>query len=105
MNVLTIKSEASVSPELQNEIHFTFGMENHTDYVFTDREGAIYYATISLENTEQVIALIIKNSVKFSEMVFIVDDLDSHNSTIERYKVKDGVCTERLKSKLDGKVS
>ena len=105
MRVLTIKSVATVSADIQNEIHFTFGMEHHTDYVFKDKEGAIYSATISLENTEPVIAEIIRKSVDFSDMVFIIDDLDLDNNTIERYKVKDGVCTEHLKSTLDWKAS
>ena len=103
MRVLTIKSVAPVSAEMQNEIHFTFGMEHHTDYVFKDKVGAIYSATISLENTEHVITEIIKKSINFSEMVFIIDDLDSDKNTIERYKVKDGACDEHLKSTLDWK--
>jgi len=105
MKVLTVKSVESISDDLQNEIHHTFGMEHHTDYVFKDKGGEIYSATISLEKTGHVIEEIIRQSKKFPEMIFIVDNLDSDNSIIERYRIKDGSKIEHLKSNLEWKVS
>ena len=34
MKVLTIKSADVLDTDLQTEVHHTFGMERHTDYVF-----------------------------------------------------------------------
>ena len=105
MRVLTVKSVEKISEDMQNEIHHTFGMEHHTDYVFKDKAGAIYSATISLEFTKPVIAEVVKQSVKFPETIFIIDDLDSDNNIIERYRIKDGNTIEHLNSTLEWKAS
>jgi hypothetical protein len=98
MKVLTIKSAAILDEDMQTEVHYTFGMEHYTDYVFKPRGGGKYTATIVLEKTEQVIGNIIEASRSFPDQGFVIDDLDMENNSIERYHVMDGMVRERLRS-------
>ncbi|MFZ5941127.1 MAG: hypothetical protein ACOYXB_11195 [Bacteroidota bacterium] len=98
MKVLTIKSVESLDPELKNEIHYSFGMEKHTDYVFKDRTAGPYAATISLPDSAPVIAMITRESSRFPGYTFIIDDLDLDGNTIERIHVKAGEVTDRKKA-------
>ena len=98
MRVLTIKSANVMDGEMQTEVHHTFGMEHHTDYVFKPRGDQKYSATIVLDKTGPVIESVIKASVVFSGLEFVIDDLDMENNSIERYHVKDGYVKEQLRS-------
>ena len=98
MKVLTIKSADALDRDLQTEIHHTFGMERHTDYVFKPRGDGPYSATIVLEDSGPVIGKIIAESTAFPGMAFVIDDLDMESNTIERYHVKDGNVKEQLRS-------
>jgi len=98
MKVLTIKSSGILEPETQTEIHYAFGMEQHTDYVFKPRNDQKYSATIVLEDSKPVVKRMISESMKFPELAFVIDDLDMEENTIERYHVKEGIVKERLRS-------
>jgi hypothetical protein len=98
MKVLTIKSADILDPEMQTEIHYTFGMEHHTDYVFKPRGDERYSATIVLEETEAVISDVIRASAAFPELTFIIDDLDMEENSIKRIHVRDGNVLEQLRS-------
>lgn len=104
MKVFTIRSLEKISDELKNEIHFSFGMERHTDYVFKDRAGSIYSATINIDSTGPVIDEILKNSKEFRDINFIIDDLDLESNKIERYKINNGKITEQLNSSWEWEV-
>jgi hypothetical protein len=98
MKVLTIKSDAVLDEEMQTEIHHSFGMEHHTDYVFKPRGNQSYSATIVLADSGPVIREIIAASGAFPETSFVIDDLDMELNRIERYLIKGGKVTEQLQS-------
>ena len=96
MKVLTIKSTEALDEAQQTEVHYTFGMEHYTDYVFKPRGARKYSATIVLEKSDEVIKGIELRSVSFPELEFLIDDLNMELNTIERYRVKNGVIIEKL---------
>jgi hypothetical protein len=98
MKVLTIKSADVLDTDLQTEVHHTFGMERHTDYVFKPRGEGPYSATIVLEDSGPVIGKIVSESGSFPGYSFVIDDLDMESNSIERYHVKDGRVTDQRKS-------
>jgi hypothetical protein len=98
MKVLTIKSAGILDGELQTEVHYAFGMERHTDYVFKPRGDQKYSATIVLEETKPVIDKVIAESGRFPDAEFIIDDLDMEENSIERYHVKNGGVSRQLRS-------
>ena len=98
MKVLTIKSAGILDGDMQTEVHHTFGMERHTDYVFKPRGEGPYSATIVLEDSGPVIRKIIAESATFPGQAFVIDDLDMESNSIERYHVKDGNVAEQLRS-------
>jgi len=98
MRVFTIKSEEEIGQELRNEIHYSFGMEKHTDYVFKDREEGPYSATISLLDSAPVINLIIKESARFQEFHFVIDDLDLDQNSVEQYHIHAGEVKKKRKA-------
>jgi hypothetical protein len=98
MRVLTIKSADTLDRDRQLEVHYVFGMEKHTDYVFKPRENDKYSATIVLEDTQPVVAKIILESKSFPDHAFVIDDLDMENNSIKRYHVKDGHVKEQLRT-------
>lgn len=98
MKVLTVKSADILDEKMQNEVHFAFGMERHTDYVFKPRGDGKYSATIVLEDTGSVINTIIGESRSFPGLAFVIDDLDMEKNAIERYHVKEGNVKEQLRS-------
>jgi len=90
MHILTIRTVEELSKDMQLEIHYAFGMEHHSDYIFQDKKSSIYSATINLQSTSQVIAEIIRNSVKFPGITFMVDDLNIDSNKIIKYKICKG---------------
>jgi len=98
MKVLTIKSSGILEQEEQTEVHYAFGMERHTDYVFKPRGDQRYSATIVLEDSRPVVDRIIHASRKFPDIAFVIDDLNMEENTIERYHVKEGIVKEQLRS-------
>jgi len=101
MKVLTIRSLETIPEDTRLDIHYSFGMERHTDYVFKDKLSSVYSATINLESTGPVISEIVRQSVKFPDFIFIIDDLDLENNVIERYRINNGKTVERLSSKWE----
>ena len=97
MKVLTIKSAGVLDDAQQNDVHYTFGMEHYTDYVFKPRGDRKYSATIVMEDTSEVIHKVITNSKCYPGQEFLIDDLDMDGNTVERYKVKNGNVTGRLR--------
>ncbi|MCP4310523.1 MAG: hypothetical protein GY790_04620 [Bacteroidetes bacterium] len=98
MKVLTITSSGILEQEKQTEVHFAFGMEKHTDYVFKFRGDQKYSATIVLEDSAPVVEKIISASVNFPDIPFVIDDLNMEENCIERYHIKDGIVKEQLRS-------
>jgi hypothetical protein len=96
MRVLTIKSVAVLDEKLQIEVHFAFGMEHHTDYVFKPRGAGKYSATIVMQDTAEVVQKVIENSTSFPDLEFIVDDLDMEGNNIDRLRIKNGEIVKRL---------
>ncbi len=98
MKVLTVKSSGILELEKQTDVHFAFGMEQHTDYIFKPRGDQKYSATIVLEDSAPVVEKIISASVNFPDTPFLIDDLNMEENTIERYHIKDGIVKEQLRS-------
>jgi len=95
MKVLTVKSTRVMEGELQNDVHFTLGMEQYTDYVFKPREDQIYSATIVLEDSSGVIDNIVSRSVSFPDLEFTIDDLDMEKNSMVRYRFRNGKILEK----------
>jgi hypothetical protein len=90
VKVLTVKSVDVLDEEMQNEVHYSFGMEHYTDYVFKPRGAQRYSATIVLQDSKQVIENIRSASALFPGHEFVVDDLDMAQNCIDRYRLKEG---------------
>ena len=101
MKVLTIKSVDIREERLQTEIHYAFGMEHYTDYVFKPRGAKKYSATIVMEDTSKVIRNVLTSSSSFPDHEFIVDDLDMDGNNIDRLRIKNGEVVKRLKRGWD----
>ena len=95
MKVLTIKSDEILEGARQTEVHHTLGMEHYTDYVFKPRGDRAYSATIVLEDSSEVLGKIVLSSVSFPDMVFLIEDLDMEENSIERYRVRNGKILEK----------
>ena len=96
MKVVTVKSVNVLKEELQMDVHYAFGMEHFTDYVFKPREGQKYSATIVMEDTSPVIQKVIENSTQFPGQEFIVDNLDMEGNNVDRIRVSDGKVVKKL---------
>jgi hypothetical protein len=90
MSVLTVKTIERLSPEIQRDIHYTLRMEHHTDHIFRDKEAAQYSVTISIDDPESVISIIIEKSAEIPEYTLLVDQLDMDENTYERRTIKAG---------------
>ena len=101
MKVITIKSVEVLDEAMQTDVHYTFGMEHYTDYVFKPRGTQKYSATIVMEDSSVVIRNIEMHSVSFADHEFLIDDLDMEQNTIDRYRVKNGKIIEKLQSGWD----
>jgi len=101
MKVLTIKSVDPLDEQMQTEIHYAFGMEHYTDYVFKPRGAQKYSVTIVMEDTSKVIRNVLANSSSFPNHEFIVDDLDMEGNNIGRLRIRNGEVVKRLKRGWD----
>ena len=90
MKTLTIESIEVLDEELQNEIHYAFGMEHYTDYVFKPKGDKNYSATIVFEDSKMVIKNVEKRSVAFPNYQFEVEDLDMDTGVMKIYSIKNG---------------
>jgi len=90
MKTITIESVEVLDEELQTEVHYTFGMEHYTDYVFKPKGDKNYSATIVFEDSRTVIRNVKEQSVKFPEYQFDIEDLDMDTGVMKIYSIKDG---------------
>lgn len=90
MRAITVKSVEVLEEELQLKIHHSFGMEQHTDYVFKPRGGKIYSATIVMEMSDNVISQVKEATSLFPDQEFIIDDLDMDSNISTTYRLKEG---------------
>jgi len=100
MRVLTLRSTTELPFELQSNIHYTFRMEHHTDVILKDRGASIYSSTISMDDPGKVIETIVKHSVKFPDISFLLDDLHLEEGTIRRLTVQNGSITGEKSGEL-----
>ena len=103
MKVLTITSVEVMDESLQMDVHYAFGMEHYTDYVFKPREDREYSGTIVLDkssvvNSAQVVENVVSASSSFPEHEFQIDDLDMQKNTIDRYLIKNGEILKKLQT-------
>jgi hypothetical protein len=96
MKVLTIKSVDVLEETAQTEIHYAFGMEHYTDYVFKPRGAQKYSATIVLMDSSEVIRNVQEKSTSFPDQEFIIDDLDMEGNNVDRIRIKNGKVVKRL---------
>jgi hypothetical protein len=96
MKVFTVKSVDVLDEHMQTEIHYAFGMEHHTDYVFQPRAAQRYSATIVMEDTSEVIRNVLSGSTSFPDHEFIVDDLDMEGNNIDRFRIRNGKVVRKL---------
>jgi len=95
MRAITIKSVEILQEDVQLEVHYTFGMEQYTDYVFKPGGGKIYSATIVMDSSENVISKVTEASSSFPGQEFILDDLDMESNISTSYRLKEGEILEK----------
>ena len=103
MKVLTITSVEVMDESLQMDVHYAFGMEHYTDYVFKPKEDREYTGTIVLDkssvvNSADVVGNVVSASNSFPGHEFQIDDLDMEKNTIDRYRIKNGVILKKLQT-------
>ena len=76
MRAITIKSVEVLDEAQQIEVHYSFGMEHHTDYVFKPGGEEVYSATIAIEDGKRVIESVTRGSNSFPTYEFVLEDLD-----------------------------
>jgi hypothetical protein len=95
MRAITIKSVEVLDEALQIEVHFSFGMEQYTDYVFKPRGEELYSATIVMEESDHVIKQVQEATESFPGHEFILDDLDMDSNIGTTYRFKNGEVIEK----------
>ena len=90
MRAISVKSVEVLDEELQLHVHHTFGMEQHSDYVFKPGGGSIYSATIVMYSSYQVIKQVTEASAQFPGREFVLVDLDTESNVSATYRIKDG---------------
>lgn len=95
MRAISVKSVEVLEEELQLHVHHSFGMEQHSDYVFKPGGGKIYSATIVMYSSEKVIAQVTEASAQFPGREFILVDLDTDTNASISYRIKGGEILEK----------
>jgi len=95
MRAISVKSVDILDEELQLHVHHTFGMEQHSDYVFKPGSGKIYSATIVMDSSDHVISHVTEASAHFPGREFILVDLDTDSNVSTTYRFKDGEILEK----------
>lgn len=95
MRAISVKSAEVLDEELQLHVHHTFGMEQHSDYVFKPGGGKIYSATIVMHSSDHVISQVTEASAQFPGREFILVDLDTDTNVSATYRIKDGEILEK----------
>jgi hypothetical protein len=95
MRAISVKSAEVLEEELQLHVHHTFGMEQHSDYVFKPGGGKIYSATIVMDSSDHVITHVTEASAQFPGREFILVDLDTDSNVSNIYRIKDGEILEK----------
>ena len=90
MRAITIKSIEALNEAQQIEVHYAFGMEHHTDYVFKPGEEEVYSATIAIGESKQVIESVKKGSLSFPDYEFVLEDLDVETNIATTYRFRNG---------------
>jgi len=90
MRAITIKSIEVLNEAQQIEVHYAFGMEHHTDYVFKPGEQEVYSATIAIADSKQVIESVKKGSLAFPDYEFVLEDLDVETNIATTYSFGNG---------------
>lgn len=90
MKTITIESVEVLDEDLQTEVHYSFGMEHYTDYVFKPKGEKKYSATIVFEDSREVIRTVEKRSKDFPDHEFVIEDLDTENNVVREYHIKNG---------------
>jgi len=90
VKTITIESVDVLDEDIQTEVHYSFGMEHYTDYVFKPRGDKNYSATIVFEDSREVIRNVEANSVKFPDYEFVIEDLDTDTNLVREYRIKNG---------------
>jgi len=95
MRAITIKSLQALDEAQQIEVHYAFGMEHHTDYVFKPGGEEVYSVTIALEDARRVVESVTKGSCAFPEYEFVLEDLDVDTNVATTYRFKNGELLEK----------
>jgi hypothetical protein len=95
MRAITIKSVEVLDEATQIEVHYSFGMEHHTDYVFLPKGEDVYSATIAISDSKPVIEKVREGSKSFPAYEFVLDDLDMDTNVATFYRFKNGEVVEK----------
>lgn len=94
MKVITIKSNEVLNEVMRTEIHYAFGMEHYTDYVFKPRGDQKYSATLVLEDSSELIHNVEEGSKAFPGHEFVVVVLDTDTNVVKKHFIQKGTLTK-----------
>jgi hypothetical protein len=97
VKAVTVKSEELLDEALQLEIHYAFGMEHYTDYVFKPRDGKKYSVTLVMDESKEVMDRVVARSVSYPDQVFILEVLEIEQNTLSRFAIQNGKVVEQTK--------
>lgn len=90
MKVITIKSNEVLDEHMRTEIHFAFGMEHYTDYVFKPKGEKKYSATLVMKDSSELIRNVEEGSKTFPDYEFVVVVLDTDSNEVKKHFIRDG---------------
>lgn len=95
MRAISVKSADVLEEELQLHVHYSFGMEQYSDYVFKPGGGEIYSVTIVMDSSERVIDQVTRATNLFPGKEFILEDLDMDSNVTTTYRLMNGEVLEK----------
>jgi len=91
MKAITVKSIKVLDEVMQTEVHFAFGMEHYTDYVFKARGDKKYSATLVMEDSSELLRNVEEGSKAFPDHEFVVVVLDTDTNVVKKHFFQAGI--------------
>jgi hypothetical protein len=95
MRAISVKSVDVLEEELQLDVHYSFGMEQYSDYVFKPGGGENYSVTIVMDSSDKVIDQVTRATRLYPGKEFVLEDLDMDTNVTTTYRLKNGEVLEK----------
>ena len=94
MKAVTVKSAEVMDETLQLEVHYAFGMEHYTDYVFRPRDGMKYSVTVVMDDSTEIMKNVVTRCASFPDREFVMEVLEIGENALSHYVIKNGSIVE-----------